>query len=383
MDVEFAAAGRAMRRAVAGCCGGVTSRLRPPSGVRRRRGELAQGLEVVHDGDWYDGAHTEWQSGAPVAAVLVPGSMSGMDCDSERATAIVPPSAVAKRLREGPNELLLSLAAGALSAGLSTSVTHPLDSVKTQLQAGTRMPRIMENCRRLGVARAIKSLYRGSVPAIAGIAAGNGLRTSVTEAVLLMGVPGLPVMQAQALASAIGTVVGTCFRVPCETLKQRLQVGQSKNVGQAILVASRERPGGVLTLWRGTMVTMMREVPLFVIGTVAYEWIKSVAMNVRGAEKLSASDVLICGAFAGVVAAVATTPADVIKTRIMTSAVPGGLQISKIAKDIILLDGPSGFFRGAFIRSVWIAPVGMVNFAAYELAKGAIRDSNAKIDSRR
>lgn len=379
MDVEFAAAGRAMRRAVAGCCREVTSRLRPPGGVRRHRGELTQGLEVVHDGDWYDGAHAEWQSGAPVAAVLVPGNMGGMDCD----TAIVPPSAVAKRLREGPNELLLSLAAGALSAGLSTSVTHPLDSVKTQLQAGTRMPRIMENCRRLGVAKAIKSLYRGSVPAIAGIAAGNGLRTSVTEAVLLVGVPGLPVMQAQALASAIGTVVGTCFRVPCETLKQRLQVGQSKNVGQAILVASRERPGGVLTLWRGTMVTMMREVPLFVIGTVAYECIKSVAMNVRGTEKLSASDVLICGAFAGVVAAVATTPADVIKTRIMTSAVPGGLQISKIAKDIILSDGPSGFFRGAFIRSVWIAPVGMVNFAAYELAKGAIRDSNAKIESRR
>ena len=322
--------------------------------------------------EWYDSALTEWTTGA----VLVPGGGAGFELDGGRADAAK--SAGVNRSKETSRELLLSLAAGALSAGTSTSITHPLDTVKTQLQAGTEMPRILENWRGLGAVRAVQTLYRGSVPAIAGITLGNGLRTSVTEAILLMGIPGLARVQAQALASAVGTTVGTCFRVPCETLKQRLQVGHSSNVAQAFLAASRERPGGVLTLWRGTAVTMMREVPLFVVGTIAYERAKTLAMFVLGRDSLRAPEILFCGAVAGIIAAVATTPADVLKTRIMTSAVPGGTTVSKIARDILVSDGPSGFFRGALLRSAWIAPVGMVNFAAYELAKGAMRESTTQ-----
>ena len=32
------------------------------------------------------------------------------------------------------------------------------------------------------------------------------------------------VIQMQGLASGVGTVLGTCVRIPCEVLKQRLQV---------------------------------------------------------------------------------------------------------------------------------------------------------------
>lgn len=32
------------------------------------------------------------------------------------------------------------------------------------------------------------------------------------------------VVQMQGLASGVGTVLGTCIRIPCEVLKQRLQV---------------------------------------------------------------------------------------------------------------------------------------------------------------
>jgi hypothetical protein len=32
-------------------------------------------------------------------------------------------------------------------------------------------------------------------------------------------------LQVQGIASGAGTVIGTCIRIPCEVLKQRLQVG--------------------------------------------------------------------------------------------------------------------------------------------------------------
>ena len=38
--------------------------------------------------------------------------------------------------------------------------------------------------------------------------------------------------QMQGLASGMGTFLGTCIRIPCEVLKQRLQTGKHPNMLQ-------------------------------------------------------------------------------------------------------------------------------------------------------
>lgn len=45
------------------------------------------------------------------------------------------------------------------------------------------------------------------------------------------------VLQMQGLASGVGTLLGTAFRIPCEVLKQRLQVGQHDSVQEALSTA--------------------------------------------------------------------------------------------------------------------------------------------------
>jgi Mitochondrial carrier protein len=82
-------------------------------------------------------------------------------------------------------------------------------------------------------------------------------------------------VQLQGLASGVGTFLGTCIRIPCEVLKQRLQVGRYDNVVEAAMKATELE--GVRGLFRGTTATLAREVPFYVFGMVGYEQLKKIA----------------------------------------------------------------------------------------------------------
>ena len=141
------------------------------------------------------------------------------------------------RSAEGAALVLKSALAGALTSGCTTAMMHPLDTIKTRVQAAS-VPAIevLRSIPALGA----RALYRGIIPASAGAAAMHGVRTGAYEATLLLlaplvalGLPGLSQTQAVGLASAVGTALGTGFRIPCEVLKQRLQAGVHADVGEA------------------------------------------------------------------------------------------------------------------------------------------------------
>ena len=64
----------------------------------------------------------------------------------------------------------------------------------------------------------------------------HGVRCLAYEAAFsscMMATGGTGELQAQALASALGTVLGTCVRIPMEICKQRLQVcGTLQGIGR-------------------------------------------------------------------------------------------------------------------------------------------------------
>lgn len=87
------------------------------------------------------------------------------------------------------------------------------------------------------------------------------------------------------------------------------------------------------------------------------------------------------GAISGGLTAVTTTPFDVIKTRMMT--VPQGgrpISMSVAALSIIRGEGPLGLFKGAVPRFLWIAPLGAINFAGYEILRKALEPAVAAPD---
>lgn len=91
---------------------------------------------------------------------------------------------------------------------------------------------------------------------------------------------------------------------------------------------------------------------------------------------LHAYESAVCGCFAGGVAAGATTPLDVLKTRTILyegSAVPSMFALAtKIAKE----EGIIRLFSGVIPRVTWITIGGGIFFGAYEKSKQLLSDTN-------
>lgn len=91
-------------------------------------------------------------------------------------------------------------------------------------------------------------------------------------------------------------------------------------------------------------------------------------------------ETIVVGALSGGLAAVTTTPFDVMKTRMMT-AQGRSVSMTMIAFSILRHEGPLGLFKGAVPRFFWIAPLGAMNFAGYELARKAMDKNEEKAAS--
>ncbi|XP_057520947.1 calcium-dependent mitochondrial ATP-magnesium/phosphate carrier protein 1 [Amaranthus tricolor] len=282
------------------------------------------------------------------------------------AATVVP---VAPPVEIPAGSVLRSALAGGLASGLSTSLLHPVDTIKTRVQTSTlSFPEVISRVPQIGV----QGLYRGSLPAILGQFTSHGLRTGIFEAtklVLINFAPNLPELQIQSLASFCSTLLGTATRIPCEVLKQRLQAGLFDNVGEAIVGTWQQ--DGLKGFFRGTGVTLCREVPLYVAGMGLYAESKKLAQHLLNRE-LEPWETIVVGALSGGIAAVVTTPFDVLKTRMMTAPHGQPISASMLAFSILTHEGPLGFFKGAIPRFFWVAPLGAMNFAGYELAKNAM-----------
>ncbi|KZV24289.1 calcium-binding mitochondrial carrier protein SCaMC-1-like [Dorcoceras hygrometricum] len=265
--------------------------------------------------------------------------------------------------------VLKSALAGGLSSALSTSFLYPVDTIKTRVQASTlSFPEVISTLPQLGV----RGFYRGSIPAILGQFSSHGLRTGIFEAsklVLVNVAPTLPELQVQSIASFCSTFLGTAVRIPCEVLKQRLQAGLFENVGEAIVGTLQQ--DGLKGFFRGTGATLFREVPFYVAGMGLYAESKKAVQKLLERE-LEPWETIAVGALSGGLAAVVTTPFDVMKTRMMTAPPGRPITISMVALSILQHEGPLGLFKGAVPRFFWIAPLGAMNFAGYELARKAM-----------
>lgn len=267
--------------------------------------------------------------------------------------------------------------AGGLASASTTTMMHPLDTLKTRLQAavgkGPTLIDLIKSVPKLGP----RKMYQGIIPSVTGNFAGHGLRTATYEVVCIALAPALALPMVtettiQGLGSGIGTLFGTCVRIPCEVLKQRLQTDQYPNVISAIKGITSTNPRA---LYAGTAATLTREIPFYVTGLMIYENLKKVAVAMKGGRELENYQVIIVGACAGALGSVMVNPFDVMKTRTMTGSVPLGQPLFVSMSHIVKTEGPLALMKGAIPRMAWIAPLGAMNFAGYELAKKAMNSS--------
>lgn len=270
------------------------------------------------------------------------------------------------------------LAAGAL-AGMTVDIAlYPLDTIKTRLQSS----------RGFVASGGFSGVYRGLGSVVLGSAPGGALFFTVYESVKGAlarrghgGEAGAGAGE-HMLAASLGEVAACAVRVPTEVVKQRAQAVQAPS-SMAALVAILEKrrtvpghgvPGVWRELYRGWTITIFREVPFTAVQFPLWEWLKAWGIRRRtGSER---GDILgqqatgvesaVFGCLSGGVAAAATTPLDVLKTRMMLAAEKPSL--AALTRDVWKNEGSSAFFRGLGPRVAWISIGGAVFLGSYQWA---------------
>lgn len=205
-----------------------------------------------------------------------------------------------------------------------------------------------------------------------------------------------------ALASASAELASCLVLAPAEAIKQNAQMitqstGSPGNLHQsasirALRMVWRGSAGPVRSLWTGYAVLAARNLPFTCIHFPLFEFVRAQAWARRGrcpggTDRPAVIETgLVTGASAassGALAALITTPADVVKTQVMLSAGEpegrnggGGRENTKglnLAKEIIDKKGIRGIFRGAMLRASWAGLGGGLYLGSYEAAKVSLQ----------
>jgi solute carrier family 25 (mitochondrial phosphate transporter), member 23/24/25/41 len=168
-----------------------------------------------------------------------------------------------------------------------------------------------------------------------------------------------------------GTVSRTCT-APLDRIRIYLQVnGSELSIGIRGAFQNMIKEGGIKSLWRGNMISVLKITPESAIKFGAYEQMKWM-MGQEGQTQLPLFQKWICGTFAGFTAQTAIYPLEVLKTRLALRTTGQYSSMGDCVRQIYLKEGMSAFYRGYLMNTLGIAGVG-VDLALYETLKQKYR----------
>lgn len=267
------------------------------------------------------------------------------------------------------------LVVGAIAGVIGTTCIFPIDMVKTRLQnqkvgpSGERLYKGALDCFRQIVSKeGTRGLYRGLGPNLIGVTPEKALKLAVNERLreALEEEDGSITLPHEIMA---GGGAGFCQVIatnPMEIVKIRMQV-------QGTLPPENRKPAaqivkelGIRGLYKGTPVTLLRDVPFSFIFFPAYANLKAIFSDADG--NIGLVRLFLSGAFAGATAAGLVTPADVVKTRVQVEN-SRYTSIPQCAATVLREEGIAAFWKGVVPRMAVQAPMFGIALMAFELQK--------------
>lgn len=311
-------------------------------------------------------------------------SGSAMSASRTKASSAASSSAPA-----APSPLDETIAGGIARAG-SQSTIHPLDTVKVRMQAGTEQltagsvrdraeigRSVRSRCRYQ--ARRVASLYRGVFGAAsgAGVAIGAYFALYAWTKRAVRKIDRRRALGAGQVAFVSGAIAGagSCVvKVPIAVCIRSVQANVFPNVARA----AREivRTAGPRGLFTGFLPTVFEDVPDMAVKFAVYESLKSIHSKVAKREASIPED-LMFGGLAGAVSAGATTPWDVVKTRMMCSAAVRPT-VRGAVRSIAAEGGVAAFFTGLGPRSLSSGIHSAIFFCFYEAIRTALQEKQLR-----
>ncbi|GJJ71085.1 solute carrier family 25 (mitochondrial aspartate/glutamate transporter), member 12/13 [Entomortierella parvispora] len=296
------------------------------------------------------------------------------------------------------SKFVSKLGAGAVAGIVGVLIVYPLDMVKTRLQNQKKdaLGRLQYkggiDCFKQVIAKeGARGLYRGIVPNLVGITPEKAIKLAVNDFSREYWAARTNVSEdklAIHYGMLSGATAGLCQVIatnPMEIVKIQMQVAGSQK-----LEAGAKRPTamdivrslGLRGLYRGTPATLMRDVPFSIMFFPLNSYLKLKGADKDG--KTSFSVILGAGLVAGVIAASAVTPADVIKTRLQVATKPGEPAFRGIAdcfQHIVRNEGVAALFKGVVPRSLIVAPMFAIALFVYELQQRFLGPVSAEVGS--
>ncbi|KAH7542765.1 uncharacterized protein LOC107411533 [Ziziphus jujuba] len=273
------------------------------------------------------------------------------------------------------------MVAGSIAGSVEHMAMFPVDTVKTHMQALGSCP-----IKSVGVRQAFTSilksdgpsaLYRGIGAMGLGAGPAHAVYFSVYEICKKFFSGGNPNNSAaHAISGVFATVSSDAVFTPMDMVKQRLQLGNGTYKGVRDCVRKVLREEGFRAFYASYRTTVLMNAPFTAVQFTAYEAAKrglsEVSPEIADDESLVVH--ATAGAGAGALAAVVTTPLDVVKTQLQCQGVCGcdrfkSGSIRDVIQTILKKDGYRGLMRGWMPRMLFHAPAAAICWSTYEAAK--------------
>ncbi|CAI9786722.1 unnamed protein product [Fraxinus pennsylvanica] len=303
---------------------------------------------------------------------------------------------------------------GGIAGAFGEGMMHPVDTIKTRIQSQVilsgrqNQKSILQMVRTVWAIDGLTGFYRGIAPGVTGSLATGATYFGVIESTkkwIDTSHPSLGGHWAHFIAGAIGDTLGSVIYVPCEVIKQRMQIQGSRKYWTSVVAkdSSHVKHGthlygyysgmfqagcsiwkeqGMKGLYAGYGSTLARDVPFAGLMVTFYEAFKSMAQYGKqnwfpnsNFQANSSLEGLLLGGLAGGLSAYLTTPLDVVKTRLQVqgTTVRYNGWLDTVHK-IWLTEGMRGMFRGSVPRIMWYVPASALTFMAVEFLKEHFND---------
>lgn len=264
-----------------------------------------------------------------------------------------------------PVPFRVSLIAGGIAGTAVDVILFPLDTVKTRLQSPQGF---LKSGGFRGIYSGIASAATGSAPAAAIFFVFYELvKNTLSPKVQTQYQPAVNMAAAMA-----GEATCLVVRVPVEVVKQRAQAYKNTTSLQALNYTIKQE--GFPGLYRGFANTFWREMPFALLQYPLWEFFKDMWSTNQG-RRVDPWQSSVCGAMAGGIAAVVTTPLDVAKTRVMLAekgCPTTQVGVIRVMWIIRSRDGTRALFAGVVPRVAWITLGGAVFLGFYDKAKNVL-----------
>ncbi|NWY31297.1 MCAT protein, partial [Pheucticus melanocephalus] len=175
-------------------------------------------------------------------------------------------------------------------------------------------------------------------------------------------------------AGMLSGVFTTVIMAPGERIKCLLQIqaatGETKYSGSLDCAKQLYRESGIRGVYKGTVLTLMRDVPASGMYFMTYEWLKNILTpQGKSVSDLSVPRILFAGGLAGIFNWAVAIPPDVLKSRFQTAPAgkyPNGFR--DVLRELIREEGVASLYKGFTAVMIRAFPANAACFLGFEVA---------------